>query len=213
MIGISVAISLRVTSLARRGLLLALGVLALAPASGCTAFQRVSTSQWLATGWCDDAAQVSQVMAFWDNRVHITENTRNDGAPLPVMAGRVFLVNEEAKKLVEADGFIRVQMFDVTDPRPGAAQRKLASWEFDPHSLKRLMRKDTAGIGYTLVLPWQEHDPSVKKVRMQVGYFPKTGSPHYTSPQMLTLQSADAPQPQIFERPAAPVSYSRPAPK
>ncbi len=192
---------------------LSLGVLAVAPVSGCTAFQQLSTKNWLDASWFegDSAKPASQVLTRWDNRVRITENSQAAGAPLTGLAGRVYFFNEDIKKAVDANGFILVQMYDMTEIRPGVPPKKLAVWQFDPHSLKRLKGEDVAGPNYTLFLPWEEYDPAVKKVQLQVSYYPLRGTPYYTNPQMLTLQPDDAPTPTIVGRQITPASHQTPA--
>ena len=172
---------------------------------GCNTFQQMSTAKWLDTSWFEESRPVSIVMARWDHRVRITENSANGGMPLPGLAGRVYLFHD--KDTVDADGAILVQMFDASEVRPGTPPRKLVSWQFDPENLKRLKREDIAGNGYTLFLPWEEYDPAIKKVQLQVVYYPKNGSPYFASPQVMTLQG-DGPPPTVIQRHSSPPVYA-----
>jgi hypothetical protein len=167
----------------------------LTASSGCTSFQCCATPKWLDTVWYDEGRGVSEVMVRWDHRIRVTEDSVSGGVPLPGIAGRVYLFN--SNQSVDAHGKVAVQMVDMTDVRPGVPPRKIASWEFDPESLKRLKREDVAGYGYTLFLPWAEYDPAVRRVQLQVTYYPKNGSPYFASPQLVSLQSESGPAPII----------------
>ena len=174
---------------------LLLGAVLFGPLMGCSSLQTLNTSQWFDPGWIDGRTEqpVNHLLTMWDNRVRITEDTVNGGAPLHGMAGRLFLFNEDTS--VEAQGRVVVQMLDLTHPVPGQQPNKLGEWSIPAENLKQLKRKDPIGEGYTLFLPWDTYDARVRQVQLQVCYIPEKGTPRYSSPTKVTLQSETPPGP------------------
>ena len=133
---------------------LLLGAVLFGPLMGCSSLQTLNTSQWFDPGWIDGRTEqpVNHLLTMWDNRVRITEDTVNGGAPLHGMAGRLFLFNEDTS--VEAHGRVVVQMLDLTNPVPGQQPNKLGEWSIPAENLKQLKRKLRAvlsGIGWPAV--------------------------------------------------------------
>lgn len=189
-----------------------IGAMLLGSSIGCTSFSTMRTSNWFEIGSGDGGADrpVNHLLTYWDNHVRIVQDTQNQGAPLPGLAGRLFLFNDETHDCVDARGAVLVQMYDMTSAAPGKAPTRLAEWRFDAESLKRLKRKDRIGAGYTLFLPWDQYRPDIKEVQLQVCYAPEKGAPRYTEPQSLTLQSADQSVPNIEQRQVVPARQERP---
>ena len=181
---------------------LMLGTVLLGPLTGCSSLQSLSTSQWFDAGWIDGHSEqpVNHLLTMWDNRVRITEDSANGGAPLHGMAGRLFLFNEDTS--VEAHGRVVVQMLDLTNPVAGQQPNKLGEWSIPAENLKQLKRKDPIGEGYTLFLPWDTYDARVRQVQLQVCYLPEKGAPRYSSPTKVTLQSETPPGPTSQQRQA-----------
>ena len=69
----------------RRAFWLLIGVALLSPASGCTAFQSISSQDWHEGKWFqfDQEQPVNNVLAIWDKSVRVAQDTRNAGASLP----------------------------------------------------------------------------------------------------------------------------------
>ena len=128
----------------------------------------------------------------------------HNGATLPVLAGRLYLFNEELHGGVDAHGKVIVQMFDMTNTGNKGPGQLLGKWEFDSAHLRSLKRKDYMGDGYTLVLPWEQYSPAVRDVQIQVVYVAKNGSPRHAEPQNMTLQSSEQAPPRITERDFVP---------
>jgi hypothetical protein len=183
--------------------------LGLSPVLGCTAFQSVSSEQWRTTNFLHTGSEpkVSNVLAMWSG-LRVTQDTVNGGRPLPGIVGRLYLMGEDSA--VDASGTVTVLMHDVSDP--GVEPRPLASWQFNRNSLKLLKRKDFIGEGYSLFLPWEEFNPGVSKVQMQICYKADQGAPYYASPSTIDLQQSDA-RPAIHERTIVPTGYSKMTPQ
>jgi hypothetical protein len=120
---------------------------------------------------------VGQVACSWQNAVRFVPDPTRNGAPNAGLAGRMYLFDPELTKPVEGDGSVAVFLFDETH---GGEPVMLEAWVFDPQTLKRLMKKDPAGPGYTLFLPWEKYRPDISRVRLRVRYQPAKGSPQFT---------------------------------
>ncbi len=172
----------------------------LVPLAGCTEFQKVCTANWIDPEWRTGHADqpVTDMITFWDNRMRVTEDSVNGGAPLPGLAGRLLLLNDNAT--VEAKGSVVVQVFDMTNAKKGAPPLEVGTWTFPALALKKLKKRDGIGDGYTLFLPWSGYHPEVREVKVQVCYKPENGAARYSSPSQVTLQTDDLPPPTIRER-------------
>jgi hypothetical protein len=179
---------------------------------GCTAFQSMCTNDWFNAKWYDLSPEqpVSQVLARWERQVRIVPDSVNRGAVVPILAGRLYLFNEETQATVDAHGTVIVQMHDITQVASGKAAEPMAQWRFDAERLKTLRHKDPIGEGYTLVLPWYEYRSDIKEVRIEICFVPDKGTPRYTQPQNLTLQPADQLVPVVEHHPIVPGVQPRP---
>jgi hypothetical protein len=129
---------------------------------------------------------VNEVMMYWEPSIRFAQDTTSSGTLMPGLAGRVYLINDDLKRMVDAQGSIHVA---IRDTSPGAPTGQYAvKCEFKELDLKRLKRKDMLGDGYTLFVPWETFRPEIKHVEVQVCYTPKGGAPHYSSPMALPLR-------------------------
>ena len=118
-----------------------------------------------------------------------------------VLAGRVYLVSDELKKMVDARGNIYVALFDTTKVEGGAITKIVGKWSFSAAELKSLKKEDIIGEGYTLFLPWDGYRPEVKRVELQVAYISSAGTAHFSERTPITLG-----------QPVAPVNNEVPSP-
>jgi hypothetical protein len=197
----------------RAGWLLLGGVL-LCPLIGCTGFQSMCTNDWLNAKWIDSSPEqpVHHLLSRWDNRVKMVEDTVNRGSAVPVLAGVLYLFNDQTHSCVDARGSVVVQLHDITHVAAGKPAEKMAEWRFDAERLRMLKRKDRIGEGYVLALPWYEYRPDIKEVRLQICYLPEKGTPRNSEPQNVTLQPADQPVPVVEERRFVPALQPPPFP-
>ena len=198
----------------RRAGWLLLGGMLLGPLIGCTSFQSMSTNDWLNAKWLDSSPEqpVNHMLSRWDHHVMMVEDTVNRGSVVPVLAGALYLFNDQSHSCVDARGWVAVQLHDITHVASGKPAEKMAEWRFDAERLRLLKRKDPLGEGYTLVLPWYEYRPDIKEVRLQICYVPEKGTPRYSEPQNVTIQPADQPGPVMEERRFVPALQPRPFP-
>lgn len=69
----------------------------------------------------------------------------------------------------------------------------LEQWRFDPQTLKRLLKKDMIGQGYTLFLPWGTYRPDVRRVRVNVRYEVDGAMPVYANGEPVHLDHSSTP--------------------
>jgi len=133
---------------------------------------------------------VAQVLATWENKVVMTPDIVNGGAPMPGLACRMYLL-EPSGRPIQGEGSIMVDLREA--PAPGAdaqTQTKLIErWEIPHDALQRLLSRDQIGWGYTLYLPWGTYRPEIRRVQLQIRYLDK-GLPQFSPPTVVTLRNA-----------------------
>ncbi len=120
---------------------------------------------------------VVQVQAAWRNEVVVTADVVHQGAPLPGLAGRVYLFGSEPGYPIKGNGKVIVDLYDLGKFGQKSTPKMLQRFVFDPVTLDRLFRHDLIGWGYTLFLPWPEYNGEVERVRLKVCYQPDKGTP------------------------------------
>ena len=162
----------------RHGLLALLPVLALS--AGC-----LSLGGEAADGAPPPAGAVHQVVSTWQPHVVYAADPTHGGTPGPGLAGRLYLFGPEIGYPLGGDGSLVIDLYDASDPaRSGVLQER---WNFDPQTLKTLLRRDMIGWGYTLFLPWGSYRTDVTRVQLRVRYQPAKGAPIYAECAPLTL--------------------------
>lgn len=111
-----------------------------------------------------------QVVGVWNRGIATAADTMHNGAPLMGLAGRVLLYNEAGLPVI-CDGDLVVCLFDCT-PHPGSTGPvEVHEWVLDHETLKRLVRKDAFGWGYTVFLPWPEDKPVFSQIQLKLRYY------------------------------------------
>jgi hypothetical protein len=121
-----------------------------------------------------------QVIATWNNQVIFAPDPVHNGNPAPGLAGRLYLFGPQVDFPMEGDGGVVVDLYDESSGKPVM----LEEWRFDKDTLKRLLRKDIIGWGYTLFLPWGTYRPDIQTVRLRL---------HYDAPGAASLYAESAP--------------------
>lgn len=183
-------------------------LLALLPA-GCVTMDKVLP------GLCQEkppTGPVHQVVVTWNNEVMHAADPVHNGTLVPGIGGRLFLFGPQIDFPLAGDGTITVDLFDET---AGPAQVPMERWIFDPDTLKRLIRKDMVGWGYTLFLRWSTYKPEVAVVRLKLCYQPKKGSPLYaeSAPMTLNDKQFNAQGPPLVKKPSDSTVTPTSAPK
>jgi hypothetical protein len=131
-----------------------------------------------------------QVATFWLNRVQYTPDVVHDGNPTAGLVCRLYLFDESIKDTLVGDGTVLITLFDDTK---GPAKQPLEQWQIDPVALKKFLKRDTTGWGYTLFLPWGSCRPDVTKVHLTCRYDPVGGKPLFGPVTPLTLEHVPPP--------------------
>ncbi len=177
------------------GLALAVAAAALLP--GCV----TSGSSLMAPGFMDKPSEPPcNVQAFWQKQVMFTPDPANRGVPTPGLAGRVYFSGSDLGATREADGALVVDLYALLPERPASGPVHLERWNIDKDTLKRLMKADAVGVGYTLFLPWGTYQPDVTQVRLKVQYNPVKGTPLYAEGQPMILERNGEGMPVMRER-------------
>ncbi len=132
---------------------------------------------------------VCQVVTTWNHQVVYAPDPVHAGAPTPGLIGRLYLFGQEISYPLVEEGTVVVDLYDDTKPNPGETHPPLEEWRLDRETLKRLVKRDTIGWGYTVFLPWGTYKPEVKLVHLKVRYEATKGTPLYTESGPLTLDN------------------------
>jgi hypothetical protein len=116
-----------------------------------------------------------KALTCWQPQVQYRPDPVRDGAPGPVLVGRLYLLNGEIKQPVSAEGSVVVDLYDVA----GSREVKLEEWRIDAETLNRLLKRDPIGWGYTLSLPWSTYRTGVSQVVLKTRFAPLQGPPLY----------------------------------
>jgi hypothetical protein len=130
-----------------------------------------------------------QVVSLWPPEVRLAPDPVHQGQNNPGLVGRVYLFGSDFGWPVTGDGSLVIDLFDETSGQSFL----LEEWRFDNGNLKKLLRKDGLGWGYTVFLPWGTYRPEIAKVRLRVAYRPPapTALPIYAADTPLTLVHPD----------------------
>jgi hypothetical protein len=182
---------------------LAGGLLALA--AGC-----IGTRPFTVLEGSKENPPVHQVAATWQPNVIYTPDPAHGGTPIPGLAGRLYLFGPEFGHPMISEGSVVVDLYDDTPVASGGKAKMLEKWHLDKDTLKRLVRKDMIGEGYTIFLPWGTYRPEITQVHLMVSYTPTKGNPLYAPSGPLNLTS-NLPAPQVVSRTVASPSVPTPA--
>jgi hypothetical protein len=170
-----------------KGCLVATMLLA-ALAAGCE-----SSQPWLLGNGMPTASSshpVCQVAANWSNQVIYTPDPVHNGVPTPGFAGRLYLFGEPVGSPLIGDGSLVVDLYDETNVSPDHPAVHLEQWQIDKDSLRRLLKRDGFGSGYTLFLPWGTCKPGIAKVSLKTRYEHPGSTPLYAASAPITLNNA-----------------------
>jgi len=136
------------------------------------------------------ATAVGLVQTMWENRIVVTEDTVNNGAPLPGLAGRIYFFGGKLGHPLHAKGTLTVTAHEVLADNKTVP---MEVWEIDPVTLQKLGSTDRLGWGYTIFLPITHYRADLKRVQLQAKFVPEGGSPLYSSPDTVSLTEEPPP--------------------
>lgn len=162
----------------------AVAALALAVCLGC-----VTTGPLVPmAGLCDN--KVCEIVATWSHQVMTCPDPTHNGALTPGLVGRLYLFDAKPKTII-GDGSVQVTLYNEAPMLTGGEPEMLEQWNIDHETLRRLVKKDPIGKGYTLFLPWASFKPGIKMVHLKLRYDPLKGAPMFADSGPLTLENPD----------------------
>lgn len=150
----------------------------------------VNTAAFLLPGAEKRTGTPCEVVVAWNPEVMSKPDPANRGAPTKGLGGRMYLFGEGDSCPVTGDGCVVVDLYDETPPTGNAAV-PLEEWRIDRATLKRLLRRDAVGWGYSLFLPWGTYKPEITQVQLRLRYEPATGTPLYAESSSLVFQKGN----------------------
>ena len=136
----------------------------------------VSTESFVLPGMDKLSAPPCEVVVAWNPEILSRPDPANRGAPTAGLGGRMYLFGGASDCPLMGDGCVVVDLYDDVSPN---ASIPLEEWRIDRDTLKRLLRRDAVGWGYTLFLPWGTYNPEIKQVQLRLRYEPTKGTPLY----------------------------------
>lgn len=135
-----------------------------------------------------------QAWTRWQNYVITGSDPYHGGAPVPGLAGRLYLSDVKTAVPLIMTGKVEVRLYP-DPPDPKEPDRPLQVWQLDAETLKGKLQRDVVGWGYSLLLPWVDYSPEVTRVRLTIRFDPAKGGTSVFAPEeRLTLQSQGPPQ-------------------
>src|SRR5262249_14605018 len=154
----------------RRGLVFALPLLLLAGAGW------VGTGAFLGAGGpTPPTGTPPQGGGTRDKHVLPAPDPGNGGEKKPGIAGRLYLFGPRIDFPMACEGSVVVDLYDEGNVGPDGAPRMLEEWRIDPVTMKKLLRQDMIGWGYTLYLPWGTYRPDITQVQLKLRFDPVKG--------------------------------------
>ena len=151
----------------------------------------VNTGAFVIPGVYQPSAGPCDVVAAWNPEVVSRPDPANRGAPTKGLGGRMYLFGEGNDCPLMGDGCVVVDLYEELLPGEGVNEVPLEEWRIDRDTLKRLLRRDAVGWGYTLFLPWATYRPDLTHVEIRLRYEPVKGSPLYAEPSSVVLQKVN----------------------
>jgi hypothetical protein len=105
----------------------------------------------------------------WEHDIRFTPDTKHEGKMTPTIVGRVTMFASDLTTPVASEGMRVVYLYDDM-PDAASKDEPLEVWFIDRFTVRRLKRKDAAGVGYSLVLPMQRYRPDMTRVRLKVAF-------------------------------------------
>jgi Bacterial type II and III secretion system protein len=131
------------------------------------------------------AVSVTNVTPYWHDGLRTSVDA--DAKTSTGLLGQVWLSNDWTGEMLDANGSLHVEAYDLTSKTP----IKLSEWRFDRESLKKLKRTKDIGRGYALFLPWESHGPEITQIELRIVYMPENGDqPLHAEPQVIRLNSS-----------------------
>jgi hypothetical protein len=145
-----------------------------------------------------------QIHTRWDHQIHFPANTQDNGNPVPMIVGRIYLFAGDLTTAVPAEGTILVYLYNDM-PDAENKDKVIDCWVIDTKTVKRLERRDAAGVSYTLMLPWANYNPAFTQVRLKVRFDRlRAKDPLYSDTIPVTFENDKSPKVEITHKSTGP---------
>jgi hypothetical protein len=151
----------------------------------------INTGSFLLPNFNQPIPGPGDVVVAWNPEVLSRPDPANRGAPTKGLGGRMYLFGEGSDCPLMGDGSVVVDLYEQAFPAEGTSAVPLEEWRIDRDTLKRLLRRDAVGWGYTLFLPWGTYRPDLTHVEIRLRYDPLKGAPLYAEPSSIVLQKVN----------------------
>jgi hypothetical protein len=152
----------------------------------------VNTTDFLLPGAEKPSGVPCEAVLACNPEVIFKPDPANRGAPTPGLGGRMYLFGEGSNCPLIGDGCAVVDLYDEAHTA-GSNPVPLEEWRIDRATLKRLLRRDAVGWGYTLFLPWGTYNPEITQVQLRLRYEPVNGAPLYAENCSVVLHKSNSP--------------------
>jgi hypothetical protein len=150
---------------------------------------------------------IQRVVASWNSELQQIPGAAQATQGTPALAGQIHLFGPNGEAPVLGDGDLVVELCREDQVGDDQAIIPLQEWRIDRASLQHFRRKDAAGWGYDLVLPWGNYSPTVTRIQVRMRFEPDGGKAVQAANVSLTLASASRQQPL---KPSAPLQVPAP---
>ena len=154
----------------RRAVLASIAMAAVAPVGCLAKYFSKPENEPAANQVKSTPAAKGRLVCIWDKKVNFSEDQTRGGAIMPVLVGRVYLVDSDVKVHL-GDGSLIIDLYDCS-PGTGHAKepKMLEELRIDPDNLKRFAKKDFIGDGYHIMFPWYTYRPEITNVNIIMRY-------------------------------------------
>ena len=131
----------------------------------------------------------TEIGAIWQDGVDVQLDANHGGMPIPGFAGRIFFmqaIKGQPAQTVLINGPMQIMLFD--DRPVQGPPVPLETWTILPEHLPLLVKKDMTGWGYSIWLPWNTYNPSIRSVRMTVQYTDHDGTKLLGEPSVIQIR-------------------------
>jgi len=157
---------------------------------GCQSFSSFSySSMFEETG---PYGKPTEIGAIWQDGVDVQLDKQHGGLTIAGFAGRIFFMQARPgmpAQTVLINSPMKIMLFD--DRQTQGPPVPLETWTILPEHLPLLVKKDVTGWGYSVWLPWNTFDRSIRSVRMTVEYTDHDGSVLQGEPSLIQIHDAN----------------------
>lgn len=136
--------------------------------------------------------ELARVTAAWNNKIIFAPDPTHGGELMPGIMGRLYLFGPDEAVPLATEGELVVGVWDNSPKTTGGQPKLLELWYIDRDTMKKLMKKDFMGNGYTVFLPFSKYHVDLKQINVLARFNSVDGRSMMASPEILTLDHSAA---------------------